>query len=147
MPFAADLPLLLVDARGEGRLQLFYGGPDGRTAECNGIFVARDGTVRAGGAGGTGSGEPWPAIPLNALVSMSSGGSGGGAGGMDEQHVAGRAGLAVSRVHVSAFGVADPIEATVANGWWAAWWPGDAPCRGAVALAADGSVLSSLPSC
>ena len=56
IPFQAGLPLLLVDARGEGRLQLFYGA-ERRVRECDGIFVGstapsrRVGPARADRAG------------------------------------------------------------------------------------------------
>jgi len=144
--FKAGLPLVLVDARGEGRLQLFYGAPTGESGECHGIFVGLDGSVRPGGASSSGAGGPWPPIAPDGLAIMTSGGSSGGLGG-DEQHVAGRAGPAIERVQLTVAGIADPIEATMANGWWSAWWPGGPGCTGIVAMGADGSVLSSVPGC
>jgi hypothetical protein len=145
IPFQAGLPLLLVDARGEGRLQLFYGA-NGESAECDGIVVGLDGSVHGGGGGGTGSGAVWPALAAAELAIVSSGGSGGVLG--DQEHnIAGRAGTAVARVQLNVAGAAGPIEATVANGWWAAWWPDLGVCQAVVALGADGSVLGSLPGC
>jgi hypothetical protein len=144
--FQPGLPLVLVDARGEGRLQLFYGAPNGDSGECNGIFVAPGGTVKPGGGGSSGSAGPWQAIAANDLLLMSSG-AGGDPLGEHEQYVSGRAGAAVARVQLSVAGIADPIEATVANGWWAAWWPGAGACQGAAALTADGSELGSIPAC
>ena len=144
--FPPNLPLLLVDARGEGRLQLFYGAPDGGTGECDGVFVELDGSVRAGGPGGSSSSEAWQPIAAGDLVLVTSGGSSGNLG-EDEQHVAGRAGPAVARVQLTVEGIAAPVEATMANGWWAAWWPMSAACTRAVAIGADGAELGSLPAC
>ena len=144
--FKAGLPLVLVDARGEGRLQLFYGAPTGESGECDGIFVGLDGSVRPGGASSSGAGGPWPPIAPDGLAIMTSGGSSGGLGG-DEQHVAGRAGPAIERVQLTVAGIADPIEATMANGWWSAWWPGGPGCTRIDAFGADGSVLASVPGC
>jgi hypothetical protein len=144
--FDPRLPLLLVDARGAGRLQLFYGADNGSSGECDAIFVAPDGSVRPGGSGGSASGEAWSPIAQDEVLIMSSGGS-GGIDGADERHVAGRAGPGVARVQVTVAGLVEPIEASVDNGWWAAWWPGGGRCSSIAALAPDGSLVDSLPSC
>jgi hypothetical protein len=147
IPFQAGLPLLVVDARGEGRLELYYGAPNGGSGECNGIFVGLDGRVRPGGSGGSGSGEAWPPIAAGALLMQSSGWSGGEGALEEERHVAGRAGAGVVRVHVRVAGHAEHVEATVANGWWAAWWPRGGACTGLVALDSTGAELSRVASC
>ena len=144
--FQPSLPLLLVDARGEGRLQLFYGDPNGGSGECDGIFVGPDGSVRAGGPGGSSTSEAWQPNASDELVVMTRGASSGTLG-EDEEHVAGRAGPEVARVQVIVDGIASPIEATVGNGWWAAWWPGGVACTEVVAIGADGAELGSNAGC
>lgn len=143
MNVPGDVGLLVADARGGGMLQLYYGSPDGRSAECNGIFIRPDGTVQPGGGGSNGLSMPWLPIGVNALEVVSSGGSSGGA--TVESHRAGRAGTAVSRVLVWVQDLAEPVEASVANGWWAAWWPSNARCLELTALGVDGAELTTLP--
>jgi hypothetical protein len=144
--FEAGLPLLVVDARGVGRLQLLYASADGKTGECQGIFVRPDGSVRGGGPGGSSEGDPWQPIPRDGLEIITSGSSFGTLG-EDETHRAGRAGPGVAHVRLTVVGVPDAIEATLANGWWSAWWPGSGACHEVVALAADGSVLDTVTAC
>ena len=147
IPFQPGLPLLVVDARGEGRLQLFYGAGNVGTGECNGIFVGPDGTVKPGGGGSSGGADAWQPIAGDALRVHSIGWSGGDGAQEDERHVAGRAGALVARVQVHVAGHAEPVEATVANGWWAAWWPRGGACTRLVALDAAGAELSNVASC
>jgi hypothetical protein len=113
-------PLVVVDARGANTVIVAYG-QGGNTADCS---VVRDGSGRftsMGGSAGMTMGEP----PIGRGEVKSRGMSGTSvAGGIQATYVVGVAGPAVAAVDVLIPG-GPRVRASLANGWFAAWWPGD----------------------
>jgi hypothetical protein len=142
MAVPATTPLVLIDARGGGRLLLFYASPAGDSAECDGIFIDALGRLQPGGAGQQGMGGSWPPLGANAIVVTSSGGGGDAQGRQTDTHRAGRSGAAVTRVAVRLSDRTDLVDATVSDGWWAVWWPGAATCTGIVGFLNDGTEVA-----
>lgn len=113
-------PLVVVDARGANMVIVAYG-LGGNTADCS---VVRDGSGRfssMGGSSGMTMGEP----PIGQGEVRSRGMSTtSGDGGIQATYVVGAAGPAVAAVEVVIPG-GPRVRASLANGWFAAWWPGD----------------------
>lgn len=113
-------PLVVVDARGGNTVIVAYG-MGGNTADCS---VVRDGSGRftsMGGSAGSSIGEP----PIGQGEVKSRGMSTTSvAGGIQATYVVGRAGPAIAAVEVVIPG-GPRVRASLANGWFAAWWPGD----------------------
>jgi hypothetical protein len=113
-------PLVVVDARGGNTVIVAYG-QGGNTADCS---VVRDGSGRftsMGGSAGSSIGEP----PIGQAEVRSRGMSSTSvAGGIQATYVVGVAGPAVAAVDVLIPG-GPRVRASLANGWFAAWWPGD----------------------
>ena len=116
--FPAGLPLILVDARGDNRLLLFFAGP-ADTGEC---FVTRDGAGRLtfDGGGGTG-GDIRPAVGLTEIRLPGAGSS--DVPGKPWSYGIGQAGVAIASVELTPpSGVT--VQASLNRGWFAAWWFG-----------------------
>ena len=115
--FPAGVALVGIDARGGGRLITAYAGPGGRTADCTYIEIAPNGAV-TGSLSSTGAGVFAPLAPGQIE-------SHGGGAFSDEdvtvQYVIGRAGAGTARVVLDVEGIG-PVTATLANGWYLAWW-------------------------
>jgi hypothetical protein len=124
----AGVQLVVIDARGGGIVQPFYAGPDGSSANCADVQILADGKVQASGAGGTGSGgPPAPLKPFEIRQGGISGQGGAGAGAPVMTTLAsGEAGPGVAHVVIQLAGQ-PPILASLANGWYVAWWPGQLP--------------------
>jgi hypothetical protein len=119
-PGKALPPLVVVDARGANTVIVAYG-LGGNTADCS---VVRDDSGRfssMGGSAGSTMGEP----PIGQGEVRSRGMSTTSVGGgIQATYVVGVAGPAVAAVEVVIPG-GPRVWASLANGWFAAWWPGD----------------------
>ncbi len=120
--FPPGQELVLVDARGRGRLQAQYAGPNS-TAECtNDLVIHPDGSVTGGlsSVGGGGAAQP----PAGRIVVRSNSGTGTN---NDEPNpytvIGGRVGPDALRVVVDVRGIG-PVTATLRDGWYMAWWSG-----------------------
>jgi hypothetical protein len=119
--FPPEVRLAVVDARGGGLIQAHYVGPNSAEATCLDMSVDPAGRVEASGGGSTGSGGQG-APPMEALALEAGGGS-----GSDRSSVTyGRAGAGIAKVMLIVPGQ-PPIVASLANGWYIAWWPGKWP--------------------
>jgi hypothetical protein len=114
----ASLELVLADGRGGGRLLLIYDGPNGASAECV-TTVEANGNVVAEGAGTSSGGQD---VPGPRDIRPMSGGSSGGPGAWSYLH--GRVGSEISRV-ILELADGSHVTASLSNGRFAAWWPGD----------------------
>ncbi len=118
--FPQHTQLMVIDARGAGRIEAQYAAPNGEDATCASMTIDADGRVEAGG-GGTGSrGQPWLALPALELETVSGYSSSEGSG------TSGRVGAGVVTVVIAMPG-RPPVTASIENGWYLAWWPGDWP--------------------
>jgi hypothetical protein len=119
-PGQALPPLVVVDARGANTVIVAYG-LGGNTADCS---VVRDDSGRfssMGGSAGSTMGEPpigQGEVRSRGISTTSVG------GGIQATYVVGVAGPAVAAVEVVIPG-GPRVWASLANGWFAAWWPGD----------------------
>jgi hypothetical protein len=113
-------PLVVVDARGANTVIVAYG-QGGNTADCS---VVRDGSGRftsMGGSAGSSNGEP----PIGQAEVRSRGiSTTNAAGGFQATYVVGVAGPVVAAVDVVIPG-GPRVRASLANGWFVAWWPGN----------------------
>lgn len=117
--FPQQTQLTVVDARGGGLIQAHYTSPDGAEATCVDMTVNAAGRVEALGGGGTGfAGHALPPLEANELSSA------GGMGSDRSTVTYGRAGAGISQVVVLMPGHV-PIRASLANGWYLVWWPGE----------------------
>lgn len=123
-PFPA-VPLVAVDARGQGRLEALFAGAGGQAA-CNGMTIDAQGAVAAMGGGMTAIGNPPPAVGDQALVSAGVSSSGGAGDAITSSVIAGAAGAGIATVAIVMPGRAR-MRATLANGWYLFWWPGAIP--------------------
>ncbi len=123
-PFPAA-PLVAVDARGEGRLQAVFAGPGGMAA-CYDMTVDATGAVAAMGGGMTGMAPGPPPIPAQRLQSAGVSSSGGGGQRITSSTIIGQAGPGISTV-VAVLPGRGRITATLENGWYVMWWPGELP--------------------
>jgi hypothetical protein len=120
IPGQALPPLAVVDARGANAVILAFG-QGGNAADCS---VVRDGSGRFTSMGGSaGSGIGGPPIGRGEVRS----------GGMGTTNF-GRVGVATYKIGVAGPDIAaveivipggPRVRASLANGWFAAWWPGD----------------------
>jgi hypothetical protein len=139
-PFPAGAELVVADARGEGLVQAYFYGPNGAWARCDNVTVAADGGVRAAG-GGKSITVPGPLRPLGRFELEI--GEYGSSSPPPSSYVYGRAGSGIVRVEIG--GPSLPLfEASLANGWFAAWvpamWPSVWTARG---LDANGQVVAT----
>lgn len=123
-PFPA-VPLVAVDARGQGRLQALFAGAGGQAA-CNDMTIDARGAVAAMGGGMTAIGNPAPAAGDQALVSAGVSSSGGPGDAITSSVISGAAGAGIATVAIVMPGRAR-MRATLANGWYLFWWPGAIP--------------------
>jgi hypothetical protein len=116
--FPQDAELVVIDVRGAGKVEAQYAGPKRVTAACNGMTIDTSGAV-AGGGGGTGFGEAeWDVLPAHELEQH------GGYGSAEASSATGRVGPGIAKVLIAVPGLV-PITASLANGWYLAWWPAD----------------------
>ena len=119
-------PLVAVDARGEGRLQALFAGPGG-VAMCNDMTIDADGRVEAAGGGMTSMGsDPQPAIGAAQLRSAGVSSSSDAGGRVTTSLITGQAGQGIARVVVEMPG-RQRMGATLAQGWYLFWFPGEIP--------------------
>jgi hypothetical protein len=114
----ASLELVLADGRGGGRILLVYDGSNGASAECV-ATVEANGSVLADGAGTSSGGQD---LPGPREIRPMSGGSSCGPGAWSYLH--GRVGSEISRV-ILELADGSHVTASLSNGRFAAWWPGD----------------------
>ena len=95
----------------------------------------------SGGAGG-GSGRSQPLEPATAAIVVDEGSS-GGTGSSSASLVGGRAAVTVATVTID-LNDGRVVRASVGNGHWLAWWPGELGVKQIVARDAAGTVLATL---
>ena len=118
--FPQQTRLMVIDARGAGRVEAQYAGPSGEEASCAGMKIEATGRVEPGG-GGTGfRGQAWPPLPAFELEFI------GGYVSSEASSTSGRAGAGIARVVIDIPGQ-PPVTASLANGWYLAWWPAEWP--------------------
>jgi 1-acyl-sn-glycerol-3-phosphate acyltransferase len=130
IPFSHELELAVLDARGKGYLQAHYAGAGGREATCLNLAIDARGEVIHEGAGGSGA-TSLPPIGPGEL--RPAGGMGLGRPRTMTMAV-GRAGSGIAAVVLDVPGYGG-VRASLANGWYVAWWPGLWP---------DGTVVRGL---
>ena len=136
-----QLPLVVLDLRGEGRLQAWYAGPTG-TANCNDLEIQPNGTVDWPGLGSSGSGGAEQELDRFEIEILDSSGVGDP---IFRSYMGGRAGADIGSVWIAAPG-APSVRATLANGWFAAWVPGAWPKGARVkGLAVNGIEVVDVP--
>jgi hypothetical protein len=113
--------MVLVDARGGGRLMALYVGPGG-LAECGFLEIDAKGAVTGSLSDVSGDANAGP--PPGRLSGISAGGSDGGETGQAWQEVHGRAGPGITRVVITVEDVGR-VTATLRDGVFSAWWPID----------------------
>jgi hypothetical protein len=121
--FEDDFPqhtqMMVTDARGTGRVEVLYAAPNGDDASCT-TMIDATGRVEWSG-GGTGSrGQAWLVLPALELESI------GGYGSREASATTGRAGAGIAKVVVVMPGKPQ-VTASLANGWYSAWLPGEWP--------------------
>ena len=118
--FPQQTRLMVVDARGAGRIEAQYAGPNGLDANCGGMTIDATGRIEPGG-GGTGMrGKEFGVLQAFELESIA------GYSSAEASSTSGRAGPGVARV-VLAMPGQPPVTASLTNGWYLAWWPGEWP--------------------
>lgn len=133
--------LVLVDARGGGRLFLIFRGGNGQVGECFGTVDSTGAITIEGGGGGSTDDVPPPG-PLE--VGSSSGmGSGGGPGG-SWMSQSGIVGSEVGGIVIE-LGDGTRIVATTAGGRYAAWWPGEQSPTKVLVYDRGGNFVSEQP--
>jgi hypothetical protein len=142
-PVQDAVELVVVDARGSGRLSLFYAGPRDAWAQCPYMTVNDDGSVdtMGGNGGGTRGGLSAPMKADEVRVVHL---EWGGQGSSGHTLMVGRAGPSMRQVTVRP-PEGGPILTTLTDGWWSAWWPGTA--RGRVVISgfdSSGTLVSSV---
>jgi len=119
-------PLVAVDARGEGRLQALFACPAG-VAMCNDMTIAPDGRVEAAGGGMTSEGNAaQPVVGAAQLRSAGLSSSSDAGGRVTSSLITGQAGQGIARVVVEMAG-RQRMGATLAQGWYLFWFPGEIP--------------------
>jgi len=130
---ANDLRIAVIDARGAGRIQMHYVGRAGATASCFDMPIDAFGHVKAGGGGAEiPDHEPPPLGPTEISTE-------GGTSTEDSTVQLGRVGESIVKVVIMR-PKEEPITASLANGWYLAWWP-DTVGPGAKAVGSDASGL------
>jgi hypothetical protein len=140
---APNRQVTVVDARGEDRAGLIAIGPQNTVARCSlirnpdGSFAMHEGSESSGGLP-----PPPPAPNEVALDSVEGQGGGLDANGLaapGQSWAYGRVGGNVAGVELVVVG--RPVRASVANGWFLAWWPSNDQVSRATAIAVDGGPL------
>jgi hypothetical protein len=137
--FPQEAELVVIDVRGAGKVEAQYAGPKRVTAACWGMTIDATGAV-AGGGGGTGFGEAeWNDLQAHELEQHD------GYGSAEASSTSGRVGPGIAKVIIAVPGQ-PPITASLANGWYLAWWPGDRlPGSKVLGLDALGQVVIEAP--
>ena len=130
-PQGGRVQILLQDRRTEMTAAFLFTGA-GAFGSC---FV-----TKAGGGAGGGSGPIPEAMTSN--LTLDANGFGDVANG-EARHLGGRVAVGVAGVELT---LADGrgVTASVANGYWLAWWPSDTLAQEVLALDASGSVLETV---
>ena len=136
----AGAQVVLVDARGRGRVMVLFTAPGPTSGDC---VVERDSDTFHPRSGSAMTGDPIGVVGPNDVVSNGVGSEGGetfnGLTAPAISSVSGRVGVNVAAVQLVVAG--RPILATTGNGWFAAWWPSaDRPTR-TIPIGADGVPL------
>ena len=117
--FPQHAQLMVVDSRGGGHVEAQYAAPNGDDASCTATIDATGRTEWSGG--GTGSrGQPWLTLPAFDLESVA------GYGSSDGSATSGRAGGGIAKVVIVMPGEPQ-VTASLQNGWYLAWRPGEWP--------------------
>ncbi len=120
-PQTGGMAAVLHDQRGRGIDTVVFAGPDDQ-ATCQ-VSEAADGTVtwRTGGTGtGLPAGLPDPlSLRVDGMASTS------GSDGETVSDISGRTGAGVVAVRIL-LSDGSEVLATTSNGWFYAWWPGEA---------------------
>jgi hypothetical protein len=140
---AADmtrLPLVIVDQRGRGAVALFAERrPDGQASMMCLSAADEDGQVMAGGGGtSTGARETPATGPLRLFTAHRNRSEWG-----TYTAYAGSVEPGVTQVTVER-NSGSGVIASVANGYFLAWWPGDAYATSIIAYGAGGAVLAEI---
>jgi hypothetical protein len=139
LPQAADLTLVLHDQRGRGIDTVLYAGPTD-TATCQ-VLEGADGSVTFL-TGGASSGAPGEIPgPLSLLVDSMVSSSGSDVETVSE--ILGRTGAGVVAVRIL-LSDGNEVLATTSNGWFYAWWPGDATAASLAGDDATGRMVTSV---
>jgi hypothetical protein len=117
--FPQHTQLMAIDSRGAGRVEVLYAAPNGDEASCTATVDAAGRVEWAGGGTGS-SGQAWLVLPAFELASS------GGYGSGEASATYGRAGAGISSVVIVMPGQ-PRVTASLANGWYGAWWPGEWP--------------------
>lgn len=124
IPMPNGVQLAVVDVRGGSLAQVYYSGPNGAAGSCNDMKIDPAGRLQAAGGGSTTNGGQ-PEAPLGQFEIRLLDISGSGRP-LVTSAVAGPVGPGITRVDI--VGAGQPIiEATLSNGWFAAWTPGAWP--------------------
>ena len=140
----AGAQLVVVDARGDNRLLLLFGGP-GVDGQCF-LRRERNGQLQSEG-GGSGMGNIDPPPGPNELRDR--GGGSQTSVGIDGKEVSltylvGRAGVNIARVDV-VLASGTTLQASLNGGWYGLWWPGLESNVSVRGFDAAGLPVSSLP--
>ncbi len=136
----ATLPLVIVDQRGRGAVALFAERrPDGQASMMCLSAADEDGQVMAGGGGSSTGARETPAIgPLRLFTAQRNGSEWG-----TYTAYAGSVEPGVTQVTVER-NSGSGVIASVANGYFLAWWPGDAYATSIIAYGAGGVALAEI---
>ena len=137
--FPQQTKLVVIDARGAGRIQAQYAGPRSTEASCIDMTIDAAGNVVAGG-GGTGfGGQEWIILRPFEIEHH------GGYSSEESSTTMGRAGDGIAKVVIVMPGQPQ-VTASLANGWYLAWWPGAwPPGTKVVALDSLGQPVTDAP--
>jgi hypothetical protein len=113
---------VIVDARGAGVLMVRISGAS--VGGCHALQILADGTINGAGSGFSGSGPERLDTPRDlGIIQQEVADVGGGDLKTTGWSVTGLAGRGVAAVVVAPGGAHPLVRATLANGWYAAWWP------------------------
>jgi hypothetical protein len=119
--FPVNVQLVILDARGEGMVQLYYANGIGDSAECNDVAIRRNGEIVPQGGGGVGHGLPLRPLRPDELEIFSQTGNGRP---IVASQLAGRVGASIVRVMLRTKD-GKLAQASLDRGWFAVWFPGD----------------------
>jgi hypothetical protein len=137
--FPQQARLVVIDARGAGRVEARYAGPNGVEATCTRMTIDATGRVVAGGGGIGIGGQEWRVLQPLEIEDQS------GFGSNESSTAMGRAGAGIATVVIVMPGK-PPVTASLTNGWYLAWWPGAwPPGTKIVGLDSLGQTVSEIP--
>jgi len=144
---APGVSLVVVDARGEGRVILQYAGEDGHEGMCE-ATVHQDRAFTVDPRSHTVPGQVIDVVPVaNHELRLRGGfGSPGSAGPADQWlGQVGQAGAGIDQVIAEASGQTSPVVASMGEGWFALWFPIETPWEWRlVGLDAEGEEVATL---